>query len=193
VLFACGAEPEPTTPEGGGAQGELKPPEQPEEPILELSYQGGMIANPDPTSLVRVYAGGRVLVHYPAYMKNAGDYSLQLGEEELQVLLESFSNEGVLTLQESDLLLMAAETQPEMTEPQTDDHGVESVVRIRGESFTPEGAISPMMLNVDQTIRASGDLLRAAPDSSFNNLKRLATGIRGLEELARSESLEKIE
>ena len=52
LLFACAAEPEPR-------RGELKPPVGPEEPLLELSYQGGMIANPDPTPFVRVYPGGR--------------------------------------------------------------------------------------------------------------------------------------
>ena len=196
VLFACGAEPESVTtaaPEGEGRQGELKPPEEPEEPLLELSYQGGMIANPDPTPFVRVYSGGRVLVHYPAYMKKAGDYSLQLGEEELQALLASFANEGVLTLQASDLLVMAKKIQAGVAEPQIDDHGVESVVRIRGESFTPEGSTSPAMLNVDQTVRVSSDLLRAAPDSPFKNLKSLAAGVHLLEEIARSESLEKNE
>lgn len=186
VLLACATKPQ-------ARQGEIKPPEGPDEPLLELSYEGGMIANPDPTPFVRVYSGGRVLVHYPRYTKKAGEYSGQLDERELQALLECFSNEGVLTLQESDLLLMAVEIRADVMEPQIDDHGVRSVVRIRGESFTPEGARRPIMLNVDQTIRASSALLRAAPDSSFENLKSLAAGVSRLEELARSESLKKID
>lgn len=186
VLLSCATVPKIR-------QGLLMPTEGPDEPLLELRYEGGMIANPDPTPFVRVYPGGRVLVHYPAYTKRAGEYSLQLNERELQALLASFSNEVVLTLQENDLRLMALEIRADVMEPQIDDHGVESVVRIRGESFIAEGARRPMMLNVDQTIRASSNLLRAAPDSSFENLKSLAAGVSRLEELARSESLKKID
>ena len=196
ILFACADESETATtaiPEGEGRPGELKPPEEPEEALLELSYQGGMIANPDPTPFVRVYPGGRVLVHYPVYMKRAGDYSLQLEKEELEALLASFSNDGVLTLQASDLFAMAEEIRADLAEPQIDEHGVESVVRIRGESFTPEGFTDPAMLNIDQTIRASSELLRAAPESSYEHLRSLAAGVRGLEDLARRDSLEKIE
>lgn len=184
VLLGCA-----TGPKAG--EGVLTPPEDPGEPMLELSYEGGMIANPDPIPFVRVYSGGRVLVHFPAYTKKAGEYSMQLNERELQALLASFSNEGVLNLQESDLRLMAREVRAGVMEPQIDDHGVESVVKIRGGSFLAAGG--PLMLNVDQSIRAPSALLRAAPDSSFKNLKSLAVGVSRLEELARSESLRKID
>ncbi|MCH8148015.1 MAG: hypothetical protein IH987_08490 [Planctomycetes bacterium] len=184
VLLSCATGPRVR-------QGSITPPTGLNEPMLELRYEGGMIANPDPTPFVRVYPGGRVMVHYPAYTKRAGDYSLQLNDEELQALLASFSNEGVLTLQEKDLHVMAVEMRANVMEPQIDDHGMEAVVRIRGESFIAQGRA--MMLNVDQTIRASADLLRAAPDSAFESLKSLAAGVSRLEELARSESLRKID
>ncbi len=208
ALMACDAQSPPDTeaspardtspageasPAGDVGQGQLQPSRAPGEPLLELSYRGGIIAHPDPTPFVRVYPDGRVLVHYPAYMKRAGDYSMQLNDEQLRELLASFSNEGVLMLEPEELSTMSREMQAEMSEPQLDDHGVESVVRIRGESFTPQGSARPLMFNVDQTIRARNDLLRAAPRSNFDNLKNLATGIQGLEELARSDALEQIE
>ena len=173
--------------------GVLEPTAGLEEPLVELSYTGGMIANPDPTPFVRVYPGGRVVVHYPAYTKMAGDYSLHLEDEELQALLASFSNEEVLTIQPDDLHRLAQELRVESAGPLTDDHGVSSVVRIRGESFTPEDADASVIRNVDQTISASKGLLQAASESSAADLKSLADGVHALEELARSKALTKIE
>lgn len=197
AIVSCSEAPAPvadTAPATGqGRQGELRPPTEPEEALLELSYQGGMIANPDPTPLVRVYPDGKVLVHYPAYMKRAGDYTLNLDNDELQELLVSFSNDAVLLLQPSDLAMMTAQIQANIEEPRIDSHGVESVVRIRGESFTPEGSLRPAIFNVDQTIRAPNTLLAAAPDSPYDNLKSLATGVQRLEELSRSDFLERID
>lgn len=171
----------------------MKPPAEPEDALLELSYEGGMIANPDPTPFVRVYTNGQVLVHYPAYMKRAGDYTLNLDDDELQALLVSFSNDAVLMLQPSDLALMTEQIYADVDEPRAESHGVQSVVRIRGESFTPAGSAHPAMLNIDQTIRAPSNLLLDAGQSGFENLQSLAMGVQRLEALARSDSLEKID
>ena len=103
ALCSCTEE----TGEMGLAVITTPPPEQPgtltyqtepETLLLELAYEGGMIANPDPTPFVRVYGNGRVVVHYPDYMKKAGDYELELSEEEIESLLQSFSDQSLLTL-----------------------------------------------------------------------------------------------
>lgn len=200
LFIGCGAETgqqtgtsQTQTPSSEGRKGKIEPPKEPEEALLELSYRGGMIANPDPTSFVRVYPGGRVLIHYPAYMKKAGDYELQLEPDQVEALLASFSSEGVLTLEENQMFAMAEELQPELSELEIDDHGVESVVRIRGESFTPEDANTPTIIDIDRTIRAPKHLLGIAPTSPFENLKNLAAGVEQLEDLARSDALQKID
>jgi hypothetical protein len=54
--------------------------------VLQLTEEIGRIGNEDLTPRVRVYGDGRVLVHYPVYMKKAGDYVLQLTARELQAL-----------------------------------------------------------------------------------------------------------
>ena len=43
--------------------------------------------DPDPGPSVTVYGDGRVLVHYPHYMKRAGDWELRLSGEELDALI----------------------------------------------------------------------------------------------------------
>jgi hypothetical protein len=178
----------------GAEQGHLEPPEQPDVPLLELSYEGGMIANPDPTPFVRVYTGGRVLVHYPAYMKKAGDYELRLSEAEIAELLAEFETSDVLTLESSEIAALTAEMragdEPQVT---SDDHGVEAVVRIRAESFTPAGEDTPTLRSIDHELRADAEALRAAPATGFERLRELATGVERLEALAERADLRRIQ
>ena len=200
-LVGCAAEPE--TGAGGGAaapgggtgeQGRLEPHEEPDVPLVELSYEGGMIANPDPTPFVRVYSGGRVLVHYPAYMKKAGDYELRLSESELEQLIGEFQTSEVLTLESSEIAELTAEMR-EGDAPLVlpEDHGVDAVVRIRAESFTPAGAETPTLREIDQTLRAESQALRAAPAAGVERLRELANGVERLEALAQRQDLRRIE
>jgi hypothetical protein len=54
--------------------------------VLQLSEEVG-IRDADRTPLVRLYGDGRVVVHFPAYMRRAGDYELWLPEEDVQRLV----------------------------------------------------------------------------------------------------------
>ncbi|MEN8206219.1 MAG: hypothetical protein ABFS24_09425 [Pseudomonadota bacterium] len=66
------------------------------EPVIEYNLVHDMLAEPDSESLLRIYGNGRVHVHYPAYMKKAGDYELQLGKAELNTLIRSLANDGII-------------------------------------------------------------------------------------------------
>ena len=48
------------------------------------------------TPLLRVYGDGLVRIHFPVYMKRAGDYTLQLNRRELQNLVASFVEDGLI-------------------------------------------------------------------------------------------------
>lgn len=69
---------------------------------LIIHYQRDvlMLAGIDDGVSMRIYASGRVLVHYPVYMKRAGDYQMQLDDEELITLIQSLSMHGVLDFDE---------------------------------------------------------------------------------------------
>ena len=66
------------------------------EPVIEYNLVHDMLAEPDPTPLLRVYGNGRVHVHYPVYMKKAGDYELQLSKPELNALIRELANDGII-------------------------------------------------------------------------------------------------
>jgi len=73
-------------------------PRDPAYLVLQYTHTYDMIENQDTTPFMRVYGDGRVLIHYPAYMKRAGDYQLQLSDAELQNLLTTLDNAGLLSL-----------------------------------------------------------------------------------------------
>ncbi len=59
--------------------------------IISYSETPLMLGNPDLTPRIQVFGDGRVQVHYPVYMKKAGDYELYLSPEEIQQLLQVLS------------------------------------------------------------------------------------------------------
>ena len=68
-----------------------------DEPVIEYNLVHGMLAQPDPVPLLRVYGDGRVHVHFPAYMKRAGDYELLLNQVELDELLRQLDDNGIMS------------------------------------------------------------------------------------------------
>lgn len=196
-FVACNGGEEPVADTGtkGSFHLPTETPQEVQEPVLELSYEGGLIKNPDPTPFVRVFPNGRVLIHYPAYMKQAGDYELHLTEEELRELLDSFADREVLTLENESLQVMSAQARVEAgPRERADDHGVATVVKIRAESFTPEGEEEALLLDVDRTLRIEDmppEELTADP--RFRALREVTTGVQKLEALAERPDVEPVE
>ncbi len=65
-------------------------------PIIHYQQNIHMLATANDRPAVQVFGDGRVWVHYPVYMKMAGDYEMQLDEAELIDLLHSLSDNGVM-------------------------------------------------------------------------------------------------
>lgn len=65
-------------------------------PVIEYTLNHEMLAEPDAEPLLRVYGNGRVHVHIPVYMKNAGDYELHLNRNEVDTLVSTLSRDGVI-------------------------------------------------------------------------------------------------
>ncbi len=74
------------------------------EPVIEYNLVHGMIEQPDPAPLLRVYGNGRVHVHIPAYMKQGGDYELLLNQVELNDLLRQLDDHGIMKFDQAAVM-----------------------------------------------------------------------------------------
>ncbi|NNJ93769.1 MAG: hypothetical protein HKP57_03385 [Halobacteria archaeon] len=66
------------------------------EPVIEYNLVHHLLAQQDPVPLLRVYGDGRVHVHFPAYMKRAGDYEMVISRVQLNDLLRQLTDDGVM-------------------------------------------------------------------------------------------------
>ena len=66
-------------------------PADPDAVVISYTEIPDLLANPDRTPRIRVYGDGEVLVHYPVYMKRAGDYRMYLNPGEVRRLLLTVS------------------------------------------------------------------------------------------------------
>lgn len=66
------------------------------DPVIDYQLVHHMLADQDPQPLLRIYGNGRVHVHIPEYMKRSGDYELYLSTSELNALLRSLSQDGII-------------------------------------------------------------------------------------------------
>ncbi len=72
--------------------------------VIEYTQSQDMILDADPVPLLRIFGDGRVLVHYPLYMKRAGDYEMRLSDTQLQQLLNSLEQKGILSFSRDKIL-----------------------------------------------------------------------------------------
>ena len=77
------------------AQANFEYAAEPDTLIVQLSRNVGIL-DADPTPLLRVYGDGVVRIHFPAYMKRAGDYTLQLDPGELRTMVASIVEGGLI-------------------------------------------------------------------------------------------------
>jgi hypothetical protein len=75
--------------QGGSFEAEFEFSRSPGVVVLEYHREIGMLTDPDPEPLLRIYGDGRYLVHFPPVMKRAGDWQGRIGEAELNDLIGS--------------------------------------------------------------------------------------------------------
>lgn len=109
--------------------------------VLQLAEDVG-IRDADETPLVRVYGDGRVAVHFPDYMRRAGDYELTLPGSTVRELVGTavdtlLSFDAAET--ESDMLVLeAAERLDGLIVGVADE--ATTILEVRFERYRPEGA-----------------------------------------------------
>jgi hypothetical protein len=160
----------------------------PDKPIAELRYSGGMIENADPTPFIRVYGDGTVRVHYPPYMKKAGEYTLKLAPDQLQSIIDSFSSEAVartpvLRLDEPpNTVRSVAPTGPSDV---IGDHNVRAEVTLQIERIEPaQAGAAPPITNVERKISVPAEGVKGATRGFSPPISGPASGIKQIEGLA---------
>ena len=71
------------------------------EPVIFYQQNIQMLSTMKDNATLSIYGNGRVFVHYPVYMKKAGDYEMQLNGTELENLLRTLSRNGVMGFDEN--------------------------------------------------------------------------------------------
>ncbi len=65
-------------------------------PVIHYQQHVHMLSSVDDRVSLKVYGNGRVEVHFPVYMKKAGDYEMTLEKSELIALIRSLSSNGMM-------------------------------------------------------------------------------------------------
>ena len=70
------------------------------EPIIHYQQNIDMLSSITDKASLSVFSDGRVLVHFPVYMKKTGDYEMRLDDVELKHLIKSLSDNGIMDFDE---------------------------------------------------------------------------------------------
>ena len=174
--------------------------QEPNTPVVSLSRTSGEVGDPDPIPLLRIYGDGSVRVHFPNYLKRAGDYKLQLSRTEMESLLASLIENGLMgvdpqaaTRQKQEIAQQAttaaqqARTQGSVSKLMDGDT---TVIEIHLDSYTASDGITTMDLT--KIISWYGLQWDAQQYPGVQTLKNLAAAERELLALCEREDLVKV-
>ncbi len=169
-------------------------------PVVVLNRSSGELGGTDPIPLIRIYGNGSVRVHFPSYLKRAGDYELQLSQAEMETLLASLLEQGLMgfdplaaTSQKEELAQQAtaaaqqAGTQASVRKVMDGDT---TVIEIHLESYTaPDGTTTT---DLTKKISWHGLQWDAQQHPGIESLQKLAAAGRELLALCEREDLVKV-
>jgi len=165
------------------------------QPVIEYTLVHSLLVNNDPVPLLRVYGDGRVVVHRPVYMKNAGDFKMQLSPAELDGLLQSLAADGIMDFdaatarQERQQLVAQQRASTGMLYEVSDS--TDTLITVRLASFRSTPA-APLQNNLQQQLRWDNLDLDARRFPASNRLVRAATGAQRLHDLTRHPALRRL-
>jgi len=165
------------------------------QPVIEYTLVHSLLVDNDPVPLLRVYGDGRVEVHRPVYMKNAGDFAMQLTPTELNVLLQSLATDGIMDFD-------AATTRTERQQLDAQQRSLtgklyavsdatDTVITVRLGAYRGSPA-APLLTNLQQQLRWANLEQDARRFPAADRLTRAAAGAQRLHALIRHPSLQRI-
>ena len=121
--------------------------------VLQLSQDVGIRAA-DETPLVRIYGAGRVVVHFPDYMRRAGDYELELSPAAFEDLVGAAVKTMLpfdSTATEALVVALEEEARDEGLLFSVSDEAM-TTLEVRVERYRPEGAAEDVGESVKRVV-----------------------------------------
>lgn len=179
------------------AQGIVEYSRDPGTVVVSFTEILGEIGEVDRGPSLQIYGDGYALVHYPSYMRRAGDYALQLSQQEVDRLLRSLIGNKVLEFDEEETRRSkrqaAAEAQGDLqstlfavTDAST------TVIEVRLDRYQPAGEAGQEILNVDKKITWYGLRSDARRYPNIEAIQNLAAAQKELWAVMQRQDLEKI-
>ena len=174
--------------------------QEPDTPVVVLKRTSGELGGADPIPLLRIYGNGSVRVHFPSYLKRAGDYELQLSRTEMETLLASLIEQGLMgfdplaATRQKEEIAQQAKTAAQQTRTQGSVSKVmdadTTVIEIHLESYTASDGTT----TTDLTKKISWNGLQwdAQQHPGIESLQKLAAAGRELLALCEREDLVKV-
>lgn len=109
-----------------------------ETPVVTFRELLGELEDPDPGPAFVLYGDGRLLVHFPPYMKRAGDWATQLSADEMRALVSDLLASGAADFDPDALRAKMRAAGPRMktiTDPAVLEAGLD-LVRYRGQALS---------------------------------------------------------
>ena len=152
--------------------------------IISYTLSIGEIAESDRGPRLQIFGDGFAYVHYPVYMTKAGEYGIQLSDNEMLTLLESLVADGVVEFDTAG----TRETLNEIDTYRRENEGVlhyvsdpsVTVIEVNLVSYSPTHSPGLQQADVSKTLRWSGLEADAMQYPDYLPIQNLASAERGL-------------
>ena len=192
-----------------GAAAPQNPPNDPSafQPMFEYSKDAstvvvsythilGGIGDADKGPSLKIYGDGHMVVHYPPYMKKAGEYTLQLTQGEMNRLLRSLIDKKVLEFDAQAVRRSKLETDAATKNAQatlySESDASTTAIEIRLTHYTPASSFAQEILNVNKKISWTGLRSDAKRYPNVEAIRDLQSAEQELQALMKHQNLKKI-
>ncbi len=120
--------------------------------VMSLNEVLGEIADADPGPSLEIYGDGRAVVHFPHYMRRAGDHSMRLSAAEMARLLRAIVDLRFVEFDADAAKRGKQETDAARTELRASTDPSVTTITLRLDRYRPASQIDPERVNVEQRI-----------------------------------------
>ena len=164
--------------------------------VVSYTHILGGIGDADKGPSLKIYGDGHMVVHYPPYMKKAGEYTLELTQGEMERLLRSLIASKVLEFDAQAVRRSKFETDAatESSQPTfySESDAPTTTIEIRLTRYTPAGSFAQEVLDVDKKVSWTGLGSDARRYPTVNAIQGLRAAEQELRALMKHQNLKKI-